>query len=90
MFWYLHVADYHSLLQPRSPTTSMLLCKIPTPEKKRKKKENHHLTGASNVVLYVGNGCAMSLVLVKRNSDFSLRHCDIPLIYCMLEVVKKL
>jgi hypothetical protein len=35
MFWYLLVADYCSLLQP---TTSMLLCKIPTPEKKRKEK----------------------------------------------------
>lgn len=59
-------------------------------KRKKKKKENHYLTRALNMVLSVGNGCAMSLVLVKHNSDFSLRHCDIPLIHYMLEVVNNI
>lgn len=87
------MTGYSSLLQPTNTDPLPPPCYFANPHPKRKektRKENHHLTGALNMVLSVGNQCAMSLLLVKHNSDFSIRHCDIPLIYYMLEVVKNL
>lgn len=62
----------------------------PLKEKKKRKKTTTSLVPSTWCYPQAMDVQCPSLVLVKHNSDFSLRHCDIPLIHYMLEVVNNI